>query len=442
MQLSTREKTLFLGSAAFLVWLFGFVTAIERWFPSEYLVRAWQQARAVNPTDQPVFLHQRFYERWGVRTVSADRMQAGLTVITSSWGESGDIQPGMRLIDRKGNVLHEWRVDPDELFTEVPTGRRVVSDLDIQGSYLFPNGDVLVNLEYAGTLRLDACGETKWRLLEGGHHSIARAEDGSFWIPGVSSETMTDSPGHPGGFPGIRRPVYHDRILRISEAGEVLQSIDVLDVLYRNGLQSHLAEERQTSNSDPTHLNDVEPLPASMADEYPLFEAGDLVVSLRHLDLIFVMDPDSEQIKWHSSSPHILQHDPDFVGDGWIGIFDNRTDGTARGTMLGGSRILAIQPHTDSMTTLFPASESEPFFTYHRGKWQQLENGNRLLTEEQTARVVEVDPAGRTVWEWIHSPHEQTSVPSVTKATRVDLTAQDVAEWPCSPDDSVGHASR
>jgi hypothetical protein len=184
-------------------------------------------------------------------------------------------------------------------------------------------------------------------------------------------------------------------------------------------------------------LNDVEPLGASVADQYPLLEAGDLLVSLRDLHLVLVVDPGTGGVKWHVSAPHILQHDVDFFGNGWIGIFDNNRDFTKRGDMLGGTRTVAVQPGSDSTRVLFPTPHSDPFYTAFRGKWQMLKNGNMLLTEARSGRVVEVTADGRTVWEWIHEPYSDSLVPLVTKATRVDVTREEVASWPCSSVDSV-----
>ena len=225
--------------------------------------------------------------------------------------------------------------------------------------------------------------------------------------------------------------MYRDRLLRVSREGEVLQDIDVLEILYENGLDRHIHKAGKLGSRDVTHLNDIEPLPSSMADAYPLFEGGDLAVSLKALDLVFVVDPDTRRVKWHASHPFIAQHDPDFVGGGWIGVFDNNSDGTARGTVLGGSRIVMVQPHTDSVTVRFPTSRSEPLYTTYRGKWQQLENGNMLLTEAIAGRVVEVAADGRTVWEWIAGPYGESFVPEVSKGARTDLTKEDVASWPC-----------
>jgi hypothetical protein len=433
-------RVAFVLSLLVLVLLYGWGARGFGWFPDSLILRALQQADAHNPFSPPDFYQDPTYDASGARTAVSGAVQPGLTLITAAWPHDGRPTPGLRLIDRDGEIVHEWRVDPSELFPESPTTRRAVRNLDIQGSYLFPNGDVLVNVEYAGTLRLDACGRVRWRLLEGGHHSIARAMDGSFWIPGVTPEPRSASPGHPDGFPGLTEPVYQDLILHIAEDGSVLERLNVLDLLYRNGLEWHLVDERRTGHDDPTHLNDVEPLPASLADEYPGFEAGDLVVSLRHLDLVFVLDPRSRRVKWHASEPFIMQHDPDFLGEGWIGVFDNRRDGTARGTMLGGSRIVALQPHTDSMRVLFPGPASEPFYTHHRGKWQMLENGNLLLVESAAGRVVEVGLDGGTVWEWIAEPYEDWGVPSVTGAARVDITREEVASWSCAGGRPVGDA--
>ncbi|WP_259228159.1 arylsulfotransferase family protein [Salinibacter ruber] len=236
----------------------------------------------------------------------------------------------------------------------------------------------------------------------------------------------------------------------MSEKGDVLKRMNVLDILYNNDLQRYISKADQPQagtrgplwKSDVSHINDVEPLSSSLSREYPLFDAGDLLISLRNLHLVFVLDPGSGEVKWHASDPFITQHDPDFIGGGWIGVFDNNEDFTKRGRMNGGSRIIALQPHTDSLRVLFPTKRSENFYTAIRGKWQKLENGNMLLTEANAGRVVEVAPNGETVWEWIHSPITKSRVAPVTEGTHYDLTQEDVASWPCSSVDSVDASSK
>jgi hypothetical protein len=397
-------------------------------------------ARRRSKPDSLGFLKPRVHDRSGARLERPDAMQPGLTLLTTRWREDGEWTAGAKLIDRRGEVLHTWEVHPEEIFEPGHLRRQLVElpDAPLHGTHLFPeSGDLLVNVEYAGVVRLDACGEVVAATAGGNHHSIHPDDDGSFWTPALSQGREPETSAYPNGFPGLHGELYHGLAMNLGPADSVRATINMLNVLYDNDLGRYIVEAGQQHSTDPLHINDVEPLPDTLAADYPLFEAGDLLVSLRNLDLVLVVDPETRSVKWHRRGGMQHQHDPDWMGDGWIGIFDNRTDGTRRGRMLGGSRVVAVQPHTDSTTVLYPTSRSERFYTYHRGKWQQLENGNLLLTEEEAARAVEVAPDGSTVWEWIHAPAGDGRVPSVTKATRVEMRPRAVAQWPCSPGDSV-----
>jgi len=433
------SKVWFVLSLMAFSFLYGAGVGKWEWVPHSFLERAMDQARSARslvfqggPT---TFTGTPRYDRQGAQILRPEKMQPGLTLISSSWKGSGGWEPELRLISRKGGVLHKWRLNREKIFQET-TGKESPSKAGVQGSYLLPDGDVVMNLEYVGMARFDACGKVKWTVSEGNHHSISRADDGSFWTPGVSDNRQTSTPNYPDGFPGLNKSVWMDRLLHISGNGEILERINVLDALRENGLERYIVKGMgprvDEFDQDPVHLNDIEPLSASMADEYPLFEAGDLVVSLRYPDLVFVLDPETAEIKWYESSHFTRQHDPDFIGGGWIGVFDNQRDATERGTLLGGTRIVKIQPHTDSVTVPFPTPRSEPHYTPFQGKWQQLGNGNMIVVETVGGRVAEVSPDGRTVWEWIQTPIDDSTVPSVTKVTRHDLTRNDVASWPCA----------
>jgi hypothetical protein len=448
MRQATIEKVGFVLALMVLSFLYGFAARWHGWFPNTFLEEASQKITALTSTLNPTsaLVRSRVYDWDGVRSEAPDQLQPGLTFVTSSWEGEGGLKPELRLLDRQGRAVHAWRIDRGTLFPDSALGLRGgdPSRRILNGSYLLPNGEVLVNLNYIGTARLDACGDVQWVSVEGNHHSIAQADDGSFWIPGTSQRLRTTTPAHPDGIPGFDDPVYLDRVLHLSAQGTLLKKINVLDVLYANGLERHISKVSQPQagtsgprKNDITHMNDVEPLPAEMAAEYPLFDAGDLLVSLRNLHLVFVFDPDTKTVKWHASAPFIQQHDADFIGDGWIGVFDNNEDFTRRGTMLGGSRIVTVRPHTDSVAVRFPAAESEPLYTDVWGKWQYLENENMLITESSAGRIAEVDTTGRTLWEWVHPPYDDSKVPVVTKATRYGLTRADVAAWPCSAVDST-----
>lgn len=385
--------------------------------------------------DSLEFLKERRYDRSGVRIERPEDIQPGLTLLTTRWEEGGTWKAGLQLIDRQGDVLHSWAVHPEKIFEPGHHRRNLVElpDAPIHGTYLFPeNGHVLVNVEYAGVVRLDACGRRLWGIAGGNHHSIHRDDDGSFWTPALSHAREPRSSEYPDGFPHIDGEIYHGLLMNFGPADSVRAKINMLNVLYDNDLGRYLVETGQHRRVDVLHINDVEPLPAELADEYPLFEAGDLAVSIRNLHLVLVMDPETRNVKWHRQGGMKFQHDPDFIGDGWIGIFDNNREQGLPEEEQGDSRIIAVQPHTDSVRTLFPTSRSEPFYTGRKGKWQLLDNGNMLLTESFAGRVVEVDPEGETVWEWIAPPHTEELLPDVSKAHRYSLSREEVAQWRCS----------
>ena len=437
-------KVLFVLSLVFFAFLYGIITGYKNWPPTRFLDRALGQARRIyrslpiiNPPS--IRVYNQVYNRSGVNIKQPQKIQPGMTLITSlwDWNNSGDLEAGAKLINQNGQTLHSWQLNTSKLFPESKNHLgKLPQEIDYHGTYLFPNGDLLLNLEYVGTMRVNSCGELIWRLPEYTHHSISRAEDGTFWIPAIYGEKRSGSKQYPKGFPGLSgKKIWVERILHINENGKILKDINVIDLIFENDLKHYIPKYLRWVSSPPdeiAHINDVEPLSSSMADQYPLFEAGDLLVSLRRLNLVFVFDPVTLNVKWHTTKALVLQHDPDFIGDGWIGVFDNNTDPTKRGTMLGGSRIVAIKPSTKEVEIKFPTSNSDPFYTFHRGKWQMLENGNMLLTEAAAGRIVEVAPDGSTVWEWIHKPFGKSKVPKVTKGTRYDLTKEQVASWPCS----------
>lgn len=430
------EKVAFAFSVLVLVFLYGYSARQNRLFPDQLIRQAQQKASDMwyRPS-----LTTRVYDRQGVRIADSSAVQPGLTFVNSLWKGEEEWYAGFQLINREGETLHRWRVDRGTLFPDSVERRGDPEHRILHGSYLFPNGDVLLNAQYTGTVRIDACGDIRWRLSGGNHHSVERAEDGTFWISGLAEEPRATSPKYPDGFPGLDKPVWLDQLHHVSADGTLLERINVLDILYSNDLERYIVKalQPQAGTSAPpfrdiTHLNDVEPLSSSMADEYPMFEAGDLLVSLRKISLVFVFDPDSGRVKWHTSDPLITQHDPDFIGEGWIGIFDNRRDFTERGTMLGGSRIVTVQPHTDSVEVPFPTSTSDLLYTTSQGMWQQLPNGNMLLAEAKAGRILEVDSAGRPVWEWIIEPYNESKVSRISEMARYDLSRDDVASWPCS----------
>ena len=250
----------------------------------------------------------------------------------------------------------------------------------LHGLEVFDDGSLAVAFDAGRVLaRIDACGEPMWTATGGFHHAIASDGAGGLWA--WRDET----------------------IVRLdAETGAETRALDLrADILTANGgqegvfsIRTHAdgADRPLSYEPDPFHANDVEPLRPEMAAAFPGLEAGDLLISLRELNLVAVVDPDDGRLRWWRHGPWLKQHDPDFEPDGTITVYDNRTGS-------GASRILRIDPKTDAVETVFEGSEAAPFYSWQRGKHQVLPNGNLLVTETEHGRVFEAAPDGSLVWE-------------------------------------------
>ena len=431
----------FLFSGLFLAVLYGFCAARYQWFPHTLLAPALEEYERKDKDAPDLSLnhvHRARHDLEGVSDAEGQRRKQDVVLVTSFWS-GGDEIPGVRVIDRAGKTLHKWDVNPEELWPVSPhqdSGRGIfnTSSNYIHGSYLFENGDVLFNIEYLGLVRLDSVGNVVWQVNRRTHHSVTRDDDGNFWVCEViwvDNESQRN-----GRFAGLDLPLAEDCALQVSPDGEILQSVSMLETVHDSELRDLLWRVGKLRQWDVLHMNDVEPLSATMAAQFPMFTAGDLLVSLRHIDAVLVVDPKTKKVKWSAHAPFMNQHDPDFQADGWISVFDNHNDGSLDGRFLGGSRLWTLKPGTDQVRQIYPVPGSEgqagerEFYTQMGGKAQLLSDGHWLLTEAQCGRIFEIDRQGRTVWEWGHKRRPGgVTISEVLEGTSYPLTPAQVGKW-------------
>jgi hypothetical protein len=331
---------------------------------------------------------------------------------------------GAVLVDMEGRELHRWDVAVSRVWpgqTVFDGVRLADDDVDIHGTALLPNGDAILNLNEAGTVRVDRCSRVLWKVPGETHHSVDPLPDGDTLVParhrrtGVSAARPRLAPG-PNGF------YWEDTVRRVRPDGSVAEEVPVLDMLYASGWQALLfagpGPGATIRAEDPTHLNDAEVLREAMAPAFPMFRAGDVLLSLRNLDTLVVADGRTWRIKWAMTGPFLGQHDPDFLPDGHLLVFDNR--GTGDRPAFGGSRVLEIDPATREVVWSYDGG-GEPFYTKERGSQQALPNGDVLVTAALEGRVFEVtrENPGRVVWEYVNLVRPGL-VGLVTGAERVD----------------------
>ena len=431
--LRTNWITVYFSTAILLlVFGYGIAVGIFKWFPYQLIADGATAARDwTDNADQYARIKPSKHLRpgklrtgAGVTRHSPALASQGVTFLSGMWGEA----LGIKLISMEGEVLHEWSVSFNAIWPQAEHLDLQPHDWDtnIHGMWAQPNGDIIFNFEHNGLVSIDACSEVNWKQPIEAHHVVHRSEAGNLWVADDELQEKSNT-----RYPWLSPPFHEEFLVELTPEGDIIRRLSLLSIFYNSGYEALLVESNEqigmgggewqgavkSSRQDITHLNDIEILTSEMADAFPMFEAGDIMLSLRNLDLIIVVDGKTELIKWSMTGPWLLQHDPDFMPNGKIMVFDNRA--RVRGKLgTHGSRILTVDPMTRDIRVAYQGNLDDIFFSSQMGKQQLLSNGNILIADPDGGRAFEVSPDGEVVWEYINRWSED-NVAVITQALRV-----------------------
>ena len=396
---------MFVASVLTACYLYGAVSAKKDWFPYPQLRTAvFDVGELLSGNDRIMYSDSAYTEP----TAIAYRPEQVDDVLLLLTGVREDKVNFIRIIDRSGRAILE--LNPDWFATwgddegDFPAARRPKSQPGalIHGIDMFDNGDVVFNFEHLSTVRMNLCGEVVWKLDNLGHHSAHIADDGTVW---ASAEDLYDK--GPTPFRNHVGPLRSWTLQNIAADGTVLRSIPVIEILEKNGLQglltlSTLDNFATEVSGDTLHLNDIETYPSAF--ESQRFAAGDLLLSLRNINTVLVVDPQSLQVRYRTTGAVLRQHDPDFIGGDRISVFDNNNLLPAGGRDRQFSRIVEFSPGSDDPAVVVDGNrERSRFFTSIMGVHQRLAGGNTLVTSSGEGRALEVAEDGTLVWEYVNS---------------------------------------
>jgi hypothetical protein len=343
-----------------------------------------------------------------------DKTCDGFTLCLPSGG------PRAVLIDMHGKEVHSWAPPFNSIWpesTRLRRGQVKESEVYFNDARIFPNGDLLALVEGPvsvrspsdsyGLVKLDKDARVLWTYTAHCHHALDVGEDGTIYT--LSYNFMVRD--LPRGLEYVPTPCVTDSVELISPEGKQIKRIPLveafknspyaplLSALEKPQLFSDLmppdgsmsAVQEDIRRHDVFHTNAVKVLSRKLAPKFPLFKAGHLLISPRHLDVIAMLDPDSEKVVWAARGPWHAQHDPSFLDNGHLLLFDNL--GSAKG-----SRVLEYDPQSQAFAWWYPDDNSPSFFTRIRGLAQRLPNGNTLILSSENGEVFEVTPDRETVW--------------------------------------------
>lgn len=315
---------------------------------------------------------------------------SGWRILVGAFTIDGEMKNAALALTPELEIANVWVLTENEIEGEEPRlpHRKLPHGFDI-----LSDGSVIVSFDGGVSLqRFNRCGSRLWAIGGNFHHAV----------------TLDDKEEFAWTLLGEDEPA---EVVKVSTAtGEISQRFSMDDIIAANptldilGIRQfdldyvELGHNRrnmtQRWQDDPFHLNDVDPLPAALVDRFDGFAAGDLLLSARNLNLIFVVDPDTLEVKWWRMGAFRRQHDPDWGRTGEITIFDNRMGRDY-------SQIVSIAPKSFRTKILFDGRTND-FYSRGRGKHQITDTGNLIITSSQQGRVFETDPNGNVVLEIIN----------------------------------------
>lgn len=386
--------------------------------PSDFLAkgfiggRAWFERMGTPQTaDQEVFLPPNGVDK-------PDKTLDGFTLCAFATLNADNTQAF--LLDMKRQPRHRWGVKFSQVWPNPTHVQGPVKDTLVCffACHLYPNGDLLAVLHGVqqlavgyGLVKLDRDSKILWSLPANIHHDVDVGPDGTIYA--IQHEVVNSMPP---GLEYIPTPCLVDSLITLNSDGQPKgKPISVLEAFRDSPYAAILASlepgkkkddrpipvtgprfDEQILKEDALHTNFVKLLTPEMAKHFPGWKAGQLLISLRNLDAIAVVDPESRSVVWAARGPWQAQHDVQFLENGNLLMFDNRG-------LPKGSRVLEYNPRTQAFPWSYSGENWTSFYTSERGLCQRLQNGNTLIVNTEGEEILEVSHNKEVVWTF--SPH-------------------------------------
>ena len=299
-----------------------------------------------------------------VITYRRDECSPGLLLYTS------ERKPIIYLMNLEGEHVHRWVFQKRDLLTAQEQFRSI----EFFGVEPLPSGSLLANIMDQALVKLSWSGKLQWKVLGRFHHDIAYHEDKAIYALARREEGVIHK--------NVTAKILNDVIVVVSPNGKKLKEISLfevirqllpVEVLHRAKRYSAARNGKKLLNDSPADFMHTNSLDLVKRDIPGVAKRGDLLFSMRELNLVGVIDPQSEKLRWHMQNLTDAQHDAQFLDNGNLLIFDN-------GRNRGYSQVLEIEPQTLQVVWKYGKQEglsSNPFpkWCTTTSKWKHTYNG-------------------------------------------------------------------
>jgi hypothetical protein len=369
----------------------GFI-AVDAW------VKAWNDAsrfpevtapkEELSRQDEEIITHPQV--SW-----NKDAAHNGYTLITTGYLSTP------LLVDMEGRIAYRWKIPTEEIWPKRGCNNFFREAIIFAArTHVFPNGNVVAQMADwgipygCGIVMVDKDSKILWSYKDDVHHDMVYDRQGNIYT--LTLKVL----GKPvAGYEKLRYPLTANYIVKLSPQGEVLDRISLLEAFKDTPFELYMYHGRQDGDDDWDwfHANSLSILDESMADRFPQFKPGSILISIRAIGTLAVIDPDTRKIVWAARGPWSHQHAASFQPTGTILLLDNLGH-VEEGVKY--SRVLEFNPVTMETTWYYAGNKENALRTTHIGRVQRLANGNTLVGLSESASVIEVTGAGEKVWSY------------------------------------------
>jgi hypothetical protein len=320
----------------------------------------------------------------GVTISKSEKFFDGYTFFVSFLDEEA------KLVDMEGKVVHIWKRETGAHwhFAEMLPNGHVLVVSNERGYSVKRSGDQRV-------FELDWNSNLVWESFVTGHHDAERLANGNTLVVCNGNALYKElSDG----------PALYDYLQEVNPKNEVV---------WEWHFAAHVEEIHKLVGDispvkplgDYPHINTIESLPDNpLAQTDDRFKKGNLLISARHISVVFIIDKESGEIVWAWGPGDIVgQHEPTMLANGNILIFDNGR-GDQEIPDRSYSRVVEINPLTYQTEWEYKTEIPEDFISYVGSGNQRLPNGNTLISAMNwkggIGRIFEVTPENEIVWEY------------------------------------------
>lgn len=311
------------------------------------------------------------------------------------------------LLDMQGNVVYSLNMRIPGGNPEPLLNRNILAH-----NRVGTGGNSLVEVDWDGNI--------VWEIYNRNyslHHDQERLKNGNYLVLGSKAHNA----------PSIKQGILQDDfILEINRRGNIVWgwltsdyfdsfdfSDEALQLIWEG---TNWKAPLDDYNFDIFHSNSIQSLPKNKwFDQGDVrFKPGNILVSQRNTNTVFIIDKESGEIVWKIGPENnitIGQHNANMIPQGYPGagnilIFDN--GGKAGYPLQTRDMSRVIEVNSDkAIEWEYTASDSgQPnihFYSMFMGSAQRLPNGNTLICEAMDGRIFEVTRRGQIVWEYLHN---------------------------------------